>query len=481
MPLRRSGYFAVSFALNLAAAFRAPRPFFRIPNDRFVYDRRPAIAQTSSVSMSAATSEPYVQLHPPPAKVGDALSQVDTPALCVSLDVLEANCDALAKLMEPHAGKVAVRPHAKACKSGELASMVLRRIKQANPDLDCTGVCCQKLTEAEAVLHGGVCDILITNQIVGERKIKRLIDLAQAAHAKAPSAASVAVLVDDVSNLKAIAAAAEAAKTKIKVLVEIDAGQSRCGLPAPLDTDSTEPLRALVASAFASPGVEFAGIHCYQGMLQHVRTPEERRDKVNQQVVKAAQAAIGVLREAKMWKEGLTVTGGGTGTLLYESESEVFTEVQPGSFMFMDADYNLNQWPGPVPPFRSSLHVLSQVVSRTPPPRSRDNGGRAVLDAGSKAIDYGSAPPLVVASPSASVEGEGLRCRNGGDEHSVIDLATAELGQDATGADKFPVGRAVWLVPGHCDPTVNMHDFFVCHRDAKVEAVIPILGRGPGS
>ena len=120
----------------------------------------------------------FSRLLPPPARIGDPLSEVDTPALCIDLDVFENNCDALADSMLPYAGRVSIRPHAKAHKSSDIAKLQLSRVALRQPSVVCTGVCCQKLCEAEAMVNGGIYDILITNQIVTNSKISRLVDLA---------------------------------------------------------------------------------------------------------------------------------------------------------------------------------------------------------------------------------------------------------------------------------------------------------------
>jgi D-serine deaminase-like pyridoxal phosphate-dependent protein len=136
----------------------------------------------------------FARVHPPPAKIGDSLLDVDTPALCVDIDEFEKNCDSLADRMLPFAGRVSVRTHAKAHKSGDLAKLQMSRISSRQPSVACTGVCCQKLCEAEAMASSGVYDILITNQIVTKSKIQRLIELAARIEKASGSCDSLSVL-----------------------------------------------------------------------------------------------------------------------------------------------------------------------------------------------------------------------------------------------------------------------------------------------
>ena len=186
------------------------------------------------------------------------------------------------------------------------------------------------------------------------------------------------------------------------------------------------------------------------GLLQHVRATADRGAEVLGGVADGVRATLGALEDAGIPCE--TVTGGGTGTFTYERDSGLYTEVQPGSFCLMDGDYLENEYDDA--PFERSLSVLSTVVSRPTP-------DRAVCDAGSKAVDLVSGPPTTT---------EGA-FRSGGDEHGVIDLAD--------GANPA-VGDHLQLFPAHCDPAVNLHDFWVCHRGGVVEAVVPVDARGPG-
>lgn len=365
-----------------------------------------------------------------PAQPGNLLKEIDTPALVLDLDKCEWN---LALLMTAVAGKrVHVRPHAKTHKCVELA----RRQVEAGA----IGVCCQKPGEAEAMLAGGIGDVLITNEIVGEAKMRRL---AQTARAYAP--ARVGICIDDIQVARRLAVVCLAEQATLDAYVEVDVGQNRCGV--------AEPYAAVAIAQFlhASPAFRFRGLHAYAGLAQHRRGVPERRA--------AAWAAAGRAAQVRdvLIKAGVpceVVTGGGTGTLPYDLQSGVYTEVQPGSYVFMDIDYAKNEPEPTAPPFANSLFVLASVISM--------QGERATLDAGLKSfsVDCGPAQPAF----------QGWRVRSVCDEHTVL-------------MREFPgtpikVGDKALLVPGHCDPTVNLHDWIVAARKGRVEAVWAIEARG---
>lgn len=363
-------------------------------------------------------------MRPPPASVGDALEAVDTPALVVDLDALEAN---LATLEGAIAGKnVRLRPHAKTHKSADLARLQIAR--------GAVGVCCQKVSEAQALVEAGVDDILISNEVVGEAKLSRLGALARRAR--------IGVCVDDARNVVALAALGVA----LDVYVEVDIGMGRCGVPP------GEPAAALARQVAAARPLRFAGLQAYHGRAQHVRALEERRAII--------AAAAQKVRETKalLEKQGLRcpiVTGAGSGTFMLEVESGAWDEIQPGSYVFMDADYGRNEWASPLPRFRNALFVLSTVMSRP-------CAVLAILDAGLKASSVDSGMPVVWQRP-------GLAYDKASDEHGIVSVSAGET---------VSLGDKVLLVPGHCDPTVNLYDWYVCVRKGVVEAVWPVTARG---
>jgi D-serine deaminase-like pyridoxal phosphate-dependent protein len=356
------------------------------------------------------------------------LALVDTPALVIELDAFERNLKRLAQAVRGRG--VRVRSHAKTHKCPEIA---LRQIAAG-----AVGVCCQKVSEAEAMVDGGIADVLVSNEIVGARKLERLAALARRAR--------IGVCVDDASNVRELSEAAQGAGTTLDVYVEVDVGARRCGV-AP-----GEPALALAREIVSRPGLRFAGLQAYHGAAQHLRTMAERRAAIARAASAANQTRRLIESEAIACP---TVTGGGSGSFMFEIESGAFDEIQPGSYVFMDADYAKNEWAAPLPRFEHALFVLATVMSRP-------TADRAVLDAGLKALSVDSGLPLVWERP-------GLRYARASDEHGVLEVAA---GVSPALGDKLS------LVPGHCDPTVNLYDWYVCVRDGRVEALWPVSARG---
>lgn len=369
-----------------------------------------------------------------PARVGDALADVDTPALVVDLDRFDANID---RLMQAVAGRnVRVRPHAKSHKCVAIA----RRQVAAGA----VGVCVQKTSEAEPFLAGGIDDVLVTNEVVGERKVANLAALA----AKYP-AARLGACVDDAGAVAALGRACARAGSKLDVYVEIDVGHDRAGVAEPAAAV------ALARAVAAQPQLRLAGLQAYFGSAQHRRGVEERR-----QAIASASALARAARDAIV-AAGLpcdVVTGAGTGTFMLEAASGVYNEIQPGSYVLMDTDYAKNEADPHWPTFEQSLFILTTVMSR----RQDAGHDRATLDAGLKSYSTDSGP----AQPAFG----GWRVRGVSDEHTVLDRA----GPGPT----LALGEKVQLVPGHIDPTVNLHDWIVATRSGVVEAVWPVDARG---
>ena len=364
-----------------------------------------------------------------PASVGIPLDDVDTPALILDLDALERNIARMAEAVKGSA--VRLRPHAKSHKCAQIA----RRQIVAGA----VGVCCQKVSEAQALVADGVADVLVTNEIVGKQKVARLARLAREA--------KVAVLADDAGNVGDLDSAARAEGVRLDVLVELNVGADRCGV------EPGEQALALAIRIAACRNLRFVGLHAYHGSAQHLRGSEERRAAI------AAAAEQALLTKVLIEKAGIaceTITGAGTGTFLLESASRVFNEVQPGSYVFMDADYNRNNWEEGWPRFEQSLFVLATVMSAPAP-------DRAIVDAGLKASSVDSGMPQIHERP-------GVEYVKASDEHGVLRIAA--------GAKAPRLGEKVLLVPGHCDPTVNLYDGFVCVRRGKVEALWPVTARG---
>lgn len=377
------------------------------------------------------------------ASVGLRVDRIDTPALVVDLDAMERNIARMADFARKH--QVLWRPHAKLHKSAEIALQLQRA--------GAVGACVQKTAEAEALAEGGVRDITITNQVIAHPKLLRVARLA--AHLQTQGG-RLALAVDSAEGIQRLAEAmAQAApQARIDVLVEIDVGQGRCGVPP------GAPALALAQAVARLTQLRFAGLHAYHGRAQHLRGAAERRE--------AIAAAVQAARHTRdlITATGLPVplvTGSGTGTLVHEAASGVYGELQAGSFLFMDTDYARNEREPAQPVFEQSLFVKTQVISAC--------GSHAVCDAGHKSHAIDSGLPTVALLPP----GRALRYANGGDEHGV-------LYADGPQARLPALGQMLWLVPGHCDPTVNLHNFLIGVRGGLaagvVERIIRVDARG---
>ncbi len=367
--------------------------------------------------------------------VGQGVAAIDTPALVIDLDAMERNLHRLADWCR--ARGLRLRPHAKMHKCAELAKLQMAH--------GAVGVCVQKTGEALALAAAGVTDITITNEVVDPAKLTRLARAVRAGGTRFALAVDSALGIERLA--RALAEAGAQAPGSIDVLVEIDVGHGRCGA-AP-----GEPAVALARAVASHAVLRFAGLQAYHGAAQHQRTPEQRRATV-------AHAAEAVAHtRALIEGAGLAVplvTGAGTGTFVHEAASGQWGELQAGSYLFMDADYAANTADESAPAFEHALFVKAQVMSRPE--------GRAVVDAGHKSHAIDSGLPRVWLP-------EGLAFANGGDEHGVL-----------RGPALPALGETVWLVPGHCDPTVNLHDHLIGVRGGlltgRVERVLRVDARG---
>jgi D-serine deaminase-like pyridoxal phosphate-dependent protein len=363
-----------------------------------------------------------------PAQVGDSTDAIETPALVVDLAALERNLDALAR--EVASTALRLRPHAKSHKCVEIARLQIER--------GAVGICCQKTDEALVFLEAGIADVLVTNEVIAPAKLDRL--------ASAAATARVGLLVDSKTGVQRASDAATRAGTSFDLYVEVDVGANRCGVPP----ESAGELAAWIA---AQPGVRFAGLNCYHGPAQHLRSPEARAAAIASAQAKSQQAKRSV---ESCGVACPVVTGAGTGTWTLERDSGVWNELQPGSYIFMDADYARNASGPRELRFEHALFVLSSVMS-TPA------SGRAICDAGLKAFSFDSGVPLVHARA-------GIGYVKASDEHGVLDVDPRAVPPQ--------LGEQIWLIPGHCDPTVNLYDWIVGIRDATVERVWSVAARG---
>jgi D-serine deaminase-like pyridoxal phosphate-dependent protein len=378
---------------------------------------------------------------------GQSVDAIDTPALVVDLDAMRRNLGRMAEFARKH--DVRWRPHAKMHKSAALAKLQMHA--------GAVGVCAQKTAEAEALAAGGIHDIYITNEVVAAPKLARVAALA---HRLAAENGQLAIAVDSVEGIGRLAQAMNeerkhgTAAAVIDVFVEIDVGQGRCGVPP------GKSAVALVHEIRKHPALRFAGLQAYQGKAQHLRSAQQRREAIA--IVADDVAYTRGLIEAEGVPVNL-VTGAGTGSMVCEAASGLFGELQAGSFLFMDADYAQNERDPAQPQFEHALFVKTQVIS------SREN--HAVCDAGHKSHAIDSGMPKVHAFDSD----DELEYFNGGDEHGILRTAGDNRRVPA-------IGRMLWLIPGHCDPTVNLYDFMIGVagglRKGTVERIIRVDARG---
>jgi 3-hydroxy-D-aspartate aldolase len=365
-----------------------------------------------------------------PAQVGMNLADVMTPALIIDLDAFEQNIKVLRQRLE--LAGVRLRAHSKTHKSVDIARY------QIDHGGAC-GICCQKLSEAEVMVAGGIDDVLISNQVVDPVKIDRLAMLALQAR--------MLICVDDSDNVSHLSAAAVRHGASIECLVEIDCGAGRCGV----EPGQTAVFLAQQIAAY--PGLKFAGLQAYQGNAQHLREYESRE-----------QAIAVAIDQTRMTVDGLAavglscdiIAGAGTGSYHFEAASKLYNELQCGSYVFMDADYQrvLDQSGQPISEFCNSLFLWTSIMSKTRP-------DMAICDAGLKVQSVDSGLPRVFAR-------DDIEYVNCSDEHGNI----------ADPHNRLRLNQKLKLVPGHCDPTCNLHDWYVGIRNDTVECLWPVSARG---
>jgi D-serine deaminase-like pyridoxal phosphate-dependent protein len=377
--------------------------------------------------------------------IGQSITAIDTPALVIDLDAMERNLHAMQAFATQHGMRL--RPHAKMHKSATLALLQMQA--------GAVGVCVQKPSEAAALVAAGVTNVHLSNEVISLQKCELLGQWNCWLFSKN---GQISVAVDSLLGIGhlAQAMATHGGASCIEVYVEIDVGQARCGVPP---GEAALPLvQAIAQHATATGSLRFAGLQAYHGRAQHLRSVQERREAIAN-VVKDVQRTQAVL-EAAGFKVPL-VTGAGSGSFAHEAASGVFGELQAGSYLFMDADYAANT-PDPAQPrFEHALFVKSQVMSA-----STTTNPRAVLDAGHKSHAIDSGLPKMWAGHQA--DWTVTQCS---DEHAVLQ-----------GTHLPSLGSTVWLIPGHCDPTVNLHDTMIGVRGGLahgvVEQIIRVDARG---
>ena len=374
------------------------------------------------------------------SQMGQAVRDLSTPCLVVDLDAFNRNVQRMAEFCKRH--NVKLRPHAKTHKSADIGRVQMQA--------GAAGVCVQKVSEAEALIDMGASNVLISNEVIAPHKLMRVANLAQRV---AGRRGQLGIVVDSLQGVDALAAAMARVSTRIDVFVEINVGQNRCGV-AP--GAAAVPL---VQAISRHASMRFAGLQAYNGKLQHTRTVSARREAV-------AQAALQIqaTRDA-LAAEGFEVplvTGGGTGAFAIEVATGQYGEIQAGSYIFMDAEYAENERDPSQPEFENSLFVLTQVMSVS--------ADHVVCDAGHKSHAIESGLPRVHALDG----NEPLSFANGGDEHGIL--------RSPHGGALPALGELVWLIPGHCDPTVNLythlHGVQGGLQDGHVTHIIRVDARG---
>ncbi len=353
---------------------------------------------------------------------GTPLEEIDTPALVVDLDAAEANIKALQDWCD--ANGTNARPHVKTHKSPYWAR------KQVAAGA--IGVCAAKVGEAEAMVAGGVKDILVANQIVGPIKIPRLVALAHQA--------KIGVVVDDADNVRDLSVAASRAGVEIGVLVDVNIRINRAGV------EPGEPTVELTRSIVDAPGLRFDGLMGYEG---HVTPQEQAETDAVETWLGKLQAAVIAVEEAGYPVE--VVSGAGTTTYRASGSHERVTEVQCGTYIFMDGAYAPE-----APEFTPALTVIAQVMSKPVPER-------AIIDIGLKSVSVDSGPPRVHDRPGAELS-------RLAEEHGILTVEGE--------ARNMKVGDRVRLLPMHGDTTINLHSHYFGVRNGVIEDIIPITARG---
>ena len=358
---------------------------------------------------------------------------LNTPALVLDLEMLDRNIAEMAAFAKAHG--VALRPHSKTHKSADIA----RRQIAAGA----LGVCCAKLGEAEALAEQGIESLHITSPVVTPQAIDRLMAL----NGKVEG---LMVVVDHPANVEALDAAAGKAGRKLTVIIDIDPGLHRTGVATP------DGVVELVRKVVGSKNLVYAGVQFYCGRHQHIVDFQQRKAEIEERT-EYLKVSLAKLEAAKL-KPGI-VTGSGTGTHYIDAKLGVFTELQVGSYVFMDHDYNVCDLRGlDKPTFEQALQIDARVVSSNTP-------GMVTVDAGLKAMATEKGPPMIL---KGAVEGATTRFM--GDEHLAV---IAPEGKSPPGH-----GEQVILTPPHCDPTVNLYEaYHVVKGDTLVE-IWPVTARG---
>ena len=347
------------------------------------------------------------------------LQYIETPALVIDQDAFEYNIAKMQEIMKD--SLAALRPH---YKSHKCVSIAKRQLAAG-----AKGITCAKLSEAEDLVAAGVNDVLIANQIVQNSKVSRLAYLA--------NKCKLTVCVDNKRNVDDISNAAVAANSTVYCYVEYDIGMKRCGVY------SYEEAYVLARHIAGKPGLVFAGIQAYAGQLAHSdRAHREAEVLTNEEMLKGLAQYLSM--------RGLPpkeISGGSTGTAEFKARHGVYTEIQAGSYLFLDTSYgHLGT------PFKNSLFVVTTVISM--------NRHAVITDAGLKSFGADQNPAAVLDYPGRTIKLH--------EEHGAI------LFEDAP----FEIGDTLLIVPGHCCTTINLYDNIYVKKGDEVVDVLPVTSRG---
>ncbi len=361
-------------------------------------------------------------------KVGDSIESLDTPSMIVGLDLMESNLSKLMNQLLPTG--INIRPHLKTTKSAVLAKKLVAA--------GAKGGCVAKLSEAEVMCEKGFTDLHITSEIVGPAKVQRLIDLFRAHK-------SIRIVVDSEKGAKAIDDALEKSgiDEPIMTLIDLDVGTKRAGV------QPGEPALKFTRYVARLKHLHLIGIQGYEGHVQHIHGLEERKQSCLQSMAMLMQT-VELLRQDGHKMD--VVTTGGTGTAEFCVTVPGITEVQPGSFLFMDTDYRNAIGRN----FSNSLTILSTVLSKQGP-------NVVTIDAGLKS--------LTTDSGLSECKIPGYVYGVMGDEHGTLTWKTGE-------ERDLDIGDRVEMIPSHIDPTINLHDVYYAYRGGIIEEIWTVDSRG---
>ena len=363
-----------------------------------------------------------------PAKIGSEFRSIQTPALLIDYDVFHTNIIKMKKFVIDN--NVKLRPHAKMHKSVDVAKY---QIEFGGAH----GICCQKVSEAEVFARNNINDILITNQVCDLFKIDRLTKIPLLG-------VKIGCCVDSVENIIDIQKSANSNKTNIDIFIEYNCGANRCGV------ESFDEIEKIIDEINQSNNLNFCGFQAYNGSIQHIDSYSERRELVKTTCNKIKKLV------SYFNYYNLEITGAGTGCFDLEVSENVYTEIQAGSYAFMDAHYSSikkDEMVNNTTFFDNALFILTSVMSTS-------IDGYAVVDAGLKSMSLDSGLPKVINNNFNYI-----KCS---DEHGILENPNNVL----------KINDKILLIPGHCDPTCNLHDWYIAFKNNYVKEIWPVSARG---